>query len=122
MQRGRRWPGACCSSTPAMGRWAGCRAMCCWRSGRSKSKPARHDDFLLGVKRDGIAAVRVEIAEEGILPTGEREKRHGSGDPDIDADHSYFDAVGVLPGGFAVRGKDGSRVSEARAVDQRNRV
>src|ERR1700736_5175212 len=74
--------------------------------------PAGHDDLLLGVELDGIAAVSVQIAEERLLPAGKREERHWGGDTYIDAHHAGFDARGVIAGGLAVGSEDGRRVAE----------
>src|ERR1022692_1926105 len=48
--------------------------------------PALYYDFLVGVELDGVAALAVEIAEEAVLPSAEREVGHGRGDSDVDAD------------------------------------
>ena len=55
-------------------------------------EPPAHDDFLLGVKRHGVFAVGVQVAEEGILPAGEGEEGHGRGDADVDSHHAHFNA------------------------------
>src|SRR5260370_41131437 len=95
-----------------------------WCSQRllATSEPAGHDYLLLGVERNGVAAVRVQIAKEGILPAGEWEERHGGCYADVHAYHPDLDSLGVLSRRFAVRGEDGSGVSETRAVDQADRV
>ena len=50
--------------------------------------PALYYYFFVGVKFYGIAALSVKIAEETVLPSGEREIGHGRGYADIDADIS----------------------------------
>ena len=39
-------------------------------------EPPAHDDFLLGIEGNGIAAVGVKVAKEGVLPAAEWEERH----------------------------------------------
>src|SRR6202011_1130967 len=50
--------------------------------------PAFHDNFLVGIELDGVAALPVEIAEEAVLPSTEREVSHRRGDSNVDADIS----------------------------------
>src|SRR5260370_26268482 len=51
-------------------------------------RPAFDDNFLVGIELDGVAALPVEIAEEAVLPSTEREVSHGGGDSNVDADIS----------------------------------
>ena len=78
-------------------------------------EPPAHDYLLLGVEADGIFAVGVEVAEEGVLPTGEGEERHRGGDAYVDADHADFAAGTVLAGALAAGGEDGvfTRMTES---------
>ena len=48
--------------------------------------PAFDDDFFIGVELDGVASLRVHVAEEAALPSGEGEISHGRSYPNIDAD------------------------------------
>ena len=48
--------------------------------------PAFDDDFFVGVELDGVASLRVHVAEEAAFPSGEGEISHGRGYADIDAD------------------------------------
>ena len=94
---------------------------CCARRGAgggSRSGPAAHDHLLLGVEGDGVAAMRVQVSEERLLPAGEREEGHGRGHADIDADHADLDARGIFAGRFSVSGEDGRSVAEWRPVHQ----
>ena len=50
--------------------------------------PALYYYFFVGVKFYGITALSVKIAEETVLPSGEREIGHRRGHADIDADIS----------------------------------
>src|SRR5258708_36809124 len=50
--------------------------------------PALDDDFFVGVKLDGVAALAVHVAKEAIFPAAEREIGHGRGDANVDADVS----------------------------------
>src|SRR6266567_1351826 len=47
--------------------------------------PAFDHDFLVGVELYRVAALTVEIAEEAVLPSAEREVGHGRGDSDVNA-------------------------------------
>src|SRR6186997_2361842 len=48
--------------------------------------PSLDDDFLLRVKVDGVSTLRMEVAEEAVLPAREREVRHRRRHADVDAD------------------------------------
>src|ERR1019366_5249271 len=85
--------------------------------GRYSLEPTAHDYLLLGVKADGVFAVGVEVAEEGVFPAGEGEEGHGGGDAYVDADHADFAAGAVLAGALAAGGEDGGRVAEGGRVD-----
>lgn len=75
------------------------------------TEPTGGDDFLLGVKLDGFAALDVQVAVEGIVPAGEGEHGQGRGDGDVDSDHAGFDAVLEFAGGFAGLGGDSRPVA-----------
>src|ERR1022692_3538922 len=68
------------------------------RAPTSRLEPPAHDYLLLRVEADGVFAVGVEVAEEGVLPAGEGEKGHRGGDAYVDADHADFAARTVLAG------------------------
>src|ERR1035441_8334667 len=61
-------------------------------------EPPAHDYLLLRVEADGVLAVGVEVAEEGVFPAGEGEERHGGGDAYVDADHADLAAGTVQIG------------------------
>jgi len=63
---------------------------------RPLSEPSRHQHLLLGIERYGVFSVGVQVAEEGVLPSREREERHGSGDGHVDADHAHLDPALIL--------------------------
>jgi len=48
-------------------------------SGVCLLEPPAHDRLLLRVEAHCVRAVRVEVAEEGVLPAGEGEEGHGGG-------------------------------------------
>src|SRR5947209_12729317 len=50
-------------------------------------EPAARDRLLPREELDGVGAVGVEVAEERVLPAGEREERDGGRDADVDAHH-----------------------------------
>src|ERR1035438_1951367 len=86
------------------------------QAGRPVLPPAGHDYFLLGVEADGVFAVGVEVAEEGVFPAGEGEERHGGGDSYVDADHADFAAGTVLAGGLTAGGEDGGGIAQGAGV------
>src|ERR1035441_6866806 len=79
-------------------------------------EPPAHDDLLLRVEADGVFAVGVEVAEEGVFPAGEGEERHGGGDAYVDADHAELVAGTVMAGTFTAGGEDGRGVAEGAAI------
>src|SRR5262249_8207535 len=50
-------------------------------------EPSRDGDFLVRVELEGVAAVRLQIAEEAVLRAAEGKIRHRRGDADVDAHH-----------------------------------
>src|ERR1035441_5789681 len=80
-------------------------------------EPPAHDYLLLGVEADGVFAVGVEVAEEGVFPAGEGEERHRRCDTHVDADHADFAAGTILAGGLTAGGEDGCRIAEGAAID-----
>src|SRR5271167_4415102 len=52
--------------------------------------PSRDHDLLTRVEVDSIAALQMEIAVEGALPSTERIESQRLRDPDIDSDHPAF--------------------------------
>src|SRR5438270_6976815 len=61
-------------------------------------EPAGHGRLLLRVELDRLAALDVEVAEEGLVPPGEREPRHRRVDADVDAEHAGVEVLPDLPG------------------------
>src|SRR5687768_7323916 len=84
--------------------------------------PAADDDLLLGVEVDGIAAVRLRVAEERLLRAAEGEERHGRGDADVDTEHGRVDAVAVLARRLAAGGEDARGVRLGVRVDDLDRL
>src|SRR5438067_9075631 len=79
-------------------------------------RPALHHHLLLRVEVDRVAPLRVEVAEEAVLPAAEREVGDGGGDADVDADVADAGLVAELPGRGAAAGEEAGLVAEARAV------
>src|SRR5256886_15677007 len=48
--------------------------------------PSFDDDFLIRVKLYRVASLSMQVAEETVLPSSEREIGHGRGHSDINAD------------------------------------
>jgi hypothetical protein len=55
-------------------------------------KPPAHDHLLLRIEADRVFAMRVQIAEEAVLPSGKGEERHRRCDTDIYSHHADFAA------------------------------
>ena len=49
-------------------------------------RPAFHYDFLIGIELNRVAALPMQVAKEAILPSAEREVRHGRCHADVDPD------------------------------------
>src|SRR5215203_2927199 len=60
-------------------------------------RPSLDDDFLLGEQVDRVTPVRVEVAEEALLPARERKVRHRRGDAHVDPDVADARLVTELP-------------------------
>src|SRR5262245_2847582 len=54
---------------------------------------ATRDSLLTCVEVDGVRAVGMEIAQEGRLPTREREERYGGRNADVHPDHPGLDVM-----------------------------
>src|SRR4051794_38441563 len=76
---------------------------------------AAGDGLLAREELDRVAPVGVQVAEEGVLPTREREERDRGRDADVDADHPDLDVVAEAPDGGAALGEDRRAVAEAAA-------
>src|SRR5262245_61233298 len=85
------------------------------------SRPSLDDDFLLGIEVNRIPALRVKIAEETILPTGERKIRHRSSDANVDPDVACTDFVPELAGSGTARREKASHVSVTAAIHELDR-
>src|ERR1017187_9760537 len=80
--------------------------------------PAFDDDFLVGVELDGVAALAVEIAEETILPSAEREVSHRRGDSDVDADVARGRFVAEAARGGPARRKERRLIAVGAALEE----
>src|ERR1700732_2282363 len=92
--------------------------------------PAFDDNFLVGIELDGVAALPVEIAEEAVLPSTEREISHRRGNSNVDADISRGCFIteaargrtarreqrGLIAVGTAL--EEGERFAQVASVDQ----
>lgn len=66
-----------------------------------------------------LGALEVEVAEERLVPAGEREPRHRGGHADVDADHAGVEMLFEFAGGVAVAGEDRGTVAvRATAADR----
>src|SRR5687768_7534750 len=78
---------------------------------RRGGEPAGGDRLLPGVELDRLGALDVQVAEEGLVPAGEREPGHRGGDADVDADHAGVEVLLELAGGVAGTGEDARAVA-----------
>src|SRR4029077_13053865 len=83
--------------------------------------PALDHNFLVSVKLDRVAALSVQITEETVLPSAEREIRHGRGDPNVDTDISCGGFVSEAAGRRAARSEQRRLVAIGTAFEERNR-
>ena len=74
-------------------------------------EPARHGHLLLRVELNAFDALDVQVAEEGLIPTREREPRHRRGDADVDADHAGVKAALEFAGRPAAARKNASAIA-----------
>src|ERR1017187_1538888 len=84
------------------------------------AKPAAHGHFQLREELDAFFALHVQVAEEGLVPTVEREPGHRGGHADVDADHAALDAGFELARSLARPRENGGAVAIRRAVGQLN--
>src|SRR5690606_8323734 len=79
--------------------------------------PALDDHLGLGEELEAVMALRVQVTEEAVAPTREREERHGGSDAEVDADVACQRLMPEVPGRGARRGEDRGLVAEATVVD-----
>src|SRR5215204_4486529 len=91
-------------------------------SGLATREPPARDGLLARVELDRVGAVRVQVAEERVLPAREREERDRRRDADVDPDHAGLDLVAEAPHGGAVLGEDRRAVAEAARVHDADRL
>src|SRR4029077_19618365 len=92
--------------------------------------PSFDDNFFIGIKLDGVATLRVHVAEETAFPSSEGEICHWRRDADIDADVACGRLVpeparcrtagGEKRGLVAIRAslQEGQRIVHVSGVDQ----
>ena len=76
----------------------------------------------LGMGQDSVAALRVQVAEETVVPAAEREVRHRRRDPDVDPDVTRVRFVPELSRHRAALGEDARHVPVASLVHDPDRV
>src|SRR5579863_2627484 len=84
--------------------------------------PALDYYFLVGVELDSVAALAMEIAEEAVLPSAEREVGHGCGDSDVDADVAGGGFVAEAARGRTARGEERRLIAIGAAFEEGERV
>src|SRR6202049_501843 len=83
--------------------------------------PAFHDNFLVGIELDGVAALPVEIAEEAVLPSTEREVSHRRGDSNVDADISRWCFIAEATRGRTARREQRGLIAVGTALQESER-
>src|ERR1700721_3121126 len=83
--------------------------------------PAFDDNFLVGVELNRVAPLSVQIAEETVLPSAEREVSHGRGDPNIDANVSRRRFVAEAARGGSAGSNTRGLVSISAAFEESQR-
>ena len=76
------------------------------------------DRLELGPEADGVHALHVEVAEEGVLVAGETVDPEGDGDADVDAHHAAVRPQRKLAGIVAALREDARAVGEFVGVHQ----
>src|SRR5215510_10648017 len=84
--------------------------------------PALDHDLLLSEELDRIPALSVEIAEEALTRTAEREPSHRRGDSDVDAHIADFGFVAKFSRAGAARRKEARLIAVGAGVDKRDRL
>src|SRR5260370_2729283 len=84
-------------------------------------RPAFDDNFLVGIELDGVAALPVEIAEEAVLPSTEREVGHGRGNSNVDADISRGGFIAEAARGRTARGEQRGLIAVGTALEEGQR-
>ena len=64
----------------------------------------------------------MQVAEETVFPTAEREECHGRGDSDVDTDVADLRFIAKLAGGGAAVGEKARHVTIAAAIDKRDGI
>ena len=85
-------------------------------------EPAAGDRLLAGEELHRVGAVRVQVAQEGVLPAREGEERHGRGHADVHAHHPGLHLVPVAADRGSRLREDRGAVAEAAAVHHRDRL
>ncbi len=80
--------------------------------------PALDDYFFVGVELDGVATLRVHVAEEAALPAGEGEVSHGGSYADVNADVACGRFVAEAARGRSAGSEQGSLVAERAALKE----
>src|ERR1041385_445126 len=86
------------------------------------SLPSRDDDPPVGIERDRVAALRLEVAVERPPGPPEREECHRGDHPDVHPDHTDAGPGAELAGRPPARGEEGNRVAVGVPVDQGERL
>src|SRR5262249_47423367 len=76
-----------------------------------RGEPAGHRHFLLRIEVDPFRPLDVQVAEERLVPAGEREPGHRRRHADVDADHPGVETALELAGRPAAPREDGRAVA-----------
>src|SRR5581483_3583090 len=120
-----RWARRSSWSVPPSPRRARARMARCGRSALdevraaplSAREPPARDGLLARVELNRVGAVRMQVAEEAVLPAAEREEGDRRRHPDVHPDHPGLDLVAEAADRGARLGEDRGAVAEPARVD-----
>src|SRR5579864_12171 len=82
-------------------------------------RPALDDNFLVRIKLDSIPPLPMQIAEEAVLPSAEREIGHGRGDTNVDTNVPCRRFIAETARSRSARGKQRRLVAVGAALQKR---
>src|SRR5438477_6430144 len=84
--------------------------------------PALDDNFFVGIELNSIPPLAVQIAEETVLPSAEREISHGRGHADVDTNIARRRLIAETARSRSTRGKQRRLVTVGAALEERQGV
>src|SRR2546430_13657306 len=81
--------------------------------------PAAENDLVASVELDSFTALHMQIAKEGLVPSGKRKDGHRGRNTHIDTDHSALNFPGKSTGNTSITGEDHSAITVGRLIGAR---